>query len=343
MSYENLLAGLYTNNLVQSQQPAPTITPTPILTQPTIQNPFTSDPRTETIQQITNETKPKLEPEPSYVKVEMFSVDNFKAKLKKRSATKNKDYQDHSNNLSTYDIFSCARIPYFRINSFPLEDYSNSWLPIELRGTLGTACHDFLQAVPDVFTETEACLKVPEIRFSGRLDGLINDNVLVEIKSCGYADYDKILKSNKPRIKDFYQTIMYKYVLENYLEIAKQQPPTRGGGVPKLDKYDIQYIQFVYICHELICAEADSFEQSLEFTKTLKRQMDSQRNPFWFIKVLTIDLSKVNVEPYESYIKDKLQVLNHFLSTNTIPPLDNKYIDKKDCYFCLYNKICDNY
>jgi hypothetical protein len=317
MSYENLIAGLYSNNLINQN--------------------LESKVEVKTIEQ------PATPPKQSFVKTQLFSVDFFKEKLKEKSANKNKEYQNVSQNISAYDIFSCIRIPYFRINSFPIEDYSNNWLPIEMRAALGSAAHDFIQGVPDVFTETEVCLKVPDLKLSIRLDALINDDVLVEIKSCSYSDYDKILSSKKPRVKDFYQTMLYKHLLENYLDIVKQQKPSRNGSLPKLNSYNIKYIQFIYICHELIAADADSISESLALSKTLKKQLDSRNNPFWFIKSLTIDLSKIDSNVYINLISDKITQINYHLNNKTIPSLDNQYIDKKDCYFCLYNKICNNY
>jgi hypothetical protein len=74
--------------------------------------------------------------------------------------------------------------------------------------------------------------------------------------------------------------MIYKYALENHLEETKKQATSRGGSLATLDKYNIEYIQFVYVCHELISAEADTIEQSIEMSKVLKRQLDSRRNPF---------------------------------------------------------------
>lgn len=224
-----------------------------------------------------------------------------------------------------------------------MADYSGSYLPVELRCSLGNACHEFIQGVSGMFTETEVCLKVPDLKISARLDGLINHNVLCEIKSCGYSDYAKILSSNTPRSHDFWQTLFYKYLLENYLDIMKKQVPSRSGSIPKQSKYDITTIQIIYICHEVIAAESNSIGESIEASKVLKRQLESKKNPFWFIKVLTLDLLKMNIDPYNNYIRDKHAYILNSLKTNTIPPLDSKYIDKSSCYFCLYNKICPNH
>ena len=321
MSYENLLSGLYVNNL--------------------------ANPTTNTNNELPNALKfiePTINSEPiKPAEPTLFSVDQFKQLLKEKVSAKNKDYAEYSTTINSYDMFSCSRIPFFRIKNYPVHDYSGSYLPVELRCVLGSSCHEFIQGVGGIFTETEVCLKVPDLKISARLDGLINHNVLVEIKSCGYSDYEKILKSNTPRIKDFWQTNFYKYLLENYLDIMKLQPPSRSGSVPKQKQYDIQYIQFIYVCHELIAAEHNSIGESVEAAKVLKRQLESKRNPFWFIKVLTVDLSTMNVEPYTNYIREKHAHILNSIETNTIPPLDSKYIQVSDCYFCLFNKICKNH
>jgi len=62
-----------------------------------------------------------------------------------------------------------------------------------MRSTIGTAIHDFVQSNTNQFTESEVSLKIPSIKFSGRLDNLIGPNILVEIKSCTYSDYEKLL------------------------------------------------------------------------------------------------------------------------------------------------------
>jgi CRISPR/Cas system-associated exonuclease Cas4 (RecB family) len=329
MDYETLLKGLYVNNIITNNEP----TQQPIV-----------NPPAEIIQE---QPKPQIQEKQvqpfENVETTLFSVDNFKRTLRQKTAAKNKNYQDYSSTINAYDCFSCIRIPYFRINSIPVNDYSSTFLPVEMRATLGKAVHDFIQEVEGNFTETEVCLKVPELKLSIRLDGLIGSNVLCEIKSCGYSDYEKILKGLTPRNKDFYQTIVYKYLLENYLDIVKQQKPSRSGSVPSLDKYNIQYIQFIYVCHELLTAESNTIGESVEYAKALKRQLESKRNPFWFIKVLTVDLSQHNIQPYMTYIESKIKEINYFLDHKTPPPLDNQYIDKKDCYFCLYNKVCNNY
>jgi len=98
-----------------------------------------------------------------------------------------------------------------------VKSFADKWLPILLRSTIGTAIHEFIQSNTNQFTEGEVSLKIPSIKFSGRLDNLIGPNILIEIKSCTYADYEKIIRTRKPRVSDFYQAIVYKYILENIL------------------------------------------------------------------------------------------------------------------------------
>ena len=171
----------------------------------------------------------------------LFCVQEFINTIKVKSSEKNINYIENSENMNAYDIaHQCIRIPYFRIKKYPVANYENSWLPIEFRARFGNAAHDMLQDYSTTFTETEACLKVPSLKLSVRLDAVINNDVVVEIKSCAYADYAKIISSKKPRIHDFQQAILYKYLLENHLDEIKQQKPTRSGSIPKLDKYDIK-------------------------------------------------------------------------------------------------------
>jgi hypothetical protein len=274
----------------------------------------------------------------------LFTVEKFISQLKKESHLSNKSYHNNSNNINAYDIASqCARVPFFRINNYPVSDYSSSWLPISMRGVIGTACHDFIQSVKQTFTETEVCLKIPSMQVSVRTDALINDDTVVEIKSCTYSDYDAIIKTNAPRNSDFYQSVFYKYLLENKLEEAKTQQPTRNGTLPRLSKYNIRYIQLIYICHELISSDEGSISDDVKFSKDLKRKLESKKNPFWFLTVLTIDLNSIDIELYENYILDKYSTIKASLDSNVIIPMSNRFIDLKGCYFCVYNKVCNQY
>ena len=177
-----------------------------------------------------------------------FNIDTFNQELFERSSVKNQLYRDAVQNISAYDISSgCIRDIFYKLTNTPVESFADKWLPILMRSTIGTAIHDFIQSNTDQFTEREVSLKVPSIRFSGRLDNLIGPNILVEIKSCTYSDYEKIIRTRKPRVSDFYQTMVYKYILEKHL--AEARDPNikirKGTSKPKFEKYDIQTIQFI--------------------------------------------------------------------------------------------------
>jgi CRISPR/Cas system-associated exonuclease Cas4 (RecB family) len=213
-----------------------------------------------------------------------------------------------------------------------------------MRSTIGNAIHNFIQDNSDQFTEREVSMKIPSIRTSVRLDNLIGDNILVEIKSCTYSDYQKIINSRKPRVSDFYQAITYKYLLENHLEEAKDPSiEIREGTVkPKLDKYKIDKIQFIYVAHDLIASDPEcSLAESLNHVKTLKKNLDSKRNTFFFISTLLIDITDELANPYIEYVKTKIQAINYYINNNLSPDKDDQFIEKSKCFFCLYKKICN--
>ena len=144
----------------------------------------------------------------------LFTVEDFKQNLKENSANSNKRFIATSERLNAYDIVhSCIRNPIFRLLGTPIHDYSDNWLPVKLRAAFGSACHDFLQTNSACFTETEVYLRIPSINMSVKIDCLTGTNILVEIKTCSYADYDKILKSGHARTEDFYQALLYRYLL----------------------------------------------------------------------------------------------------------------------------------
>jgi hypothetical protein len=152
-----------------------------------------------------------------------FDVAIFAQEVASKAENKNRVYAEVASNINAYDIAdNCIRQIVYKLTQTPVKSFGDKWLPLSFRSTLGSACHDFIQGISTQFTESEISLKVPSIRFSGRLDNLIGYNVLVEIKSCTYNDYKKIIRDQKPRLADFYQVMTYKYVLENHLEEAKK-------------------------------------------------------------------------------------------------------------------------
>lgn len=271
----------------------------------------------------------------------LFNLDTFQNTIKTRGAAKNKSYIKYSENISGYDIAKqCIRNSLYRIRTTPIPDYSDSWLPVSFRSQLGNACHDFIQAFDTQMTEQEVTLKVPSIRMSCRLDGLINNDVLVEIKSCPYNDYAKIIRTQNPRVADFYQVLLYKYLIDNFQDEIMLQQPSRGGKLPALPNYDIRYIQFVYICHELATADTNTIGESIKFSKDLKRMLGSKNNPFFFLTTLTIDTHQMDITPYYDYIKSKISELNKYLENGQVPSMDHPHIDTNSCFFCLYKVPC---
>jgi len=275
---------------------------------------------------------------------EPFNIDGFIKELYDRSATKNQLYRDATQNISAYDISSgCIKEVVYKLMNTPVESFADKWLPILLRSTLGTAVHEFIQNNTNQFTEREVSLKLPSIRFSIRLDNLIGQNILVEIKSCPYADYEKIIKTRKPRVADFYQAMSYKYALETHLTEAKDPriKIRRGSSKPKFDKYDIQKIQFIYVAHDITATDVDTFGEILERIKQLKRVLNSKSNSFFFMTTLVVNLTEEISKPYLEYVESKIKHINYYIDNNKLPDESDPYIDKSKCYFCMYSKMCD--
>lgn len=279
---------------------------------------------------------------PIETNVPLFTVENFKQNLKDKSAVSNKRFIDTSERLNAYDIVhSCIRTPIFRLLDTPIDNYSDNWLPVKLRTSFGSACHDFLQTTSSNFTETEVYLRIPSINMSVKIDCLTGLNTVVEIKTCSYADYGKILKSNNARVEDFYQALLYRYLLENYIDEAKQQDiDLKKYNLPVHDKYDITTIQMIYVCHELFSSDYSSLDQAVAESKELKKQLNTKYNYMWFIKAINYDMTAADYSSHIEMLADKIKVSNEFIQSNTIPPLNHKYVDKKKCFFCLYKKNC---
>lgn len=272
-----------------------------------------------------------------------FNIDTFNQELFERSSVKNQLYREAVQNISAYDVASgCIREVFYKLTNTPVKSFADKWLPILMRSTIGSAIHDFIQSNTNQFTEREVSLKVPSIRFSGRLDNLIGPNILVEIKSCTYADYGKIIRTRKPRIADFYQTMVYKYILENYLDETRD-PEIKirtGTRKPKLDKYDIQTVQFIYIAHDVTANDVENFGEALERIKELKRLLNSKSNSFFFMTTLVIDTINNIVDDYIKYVENKIKAINYYVENNILPPTDDPFIDKSACFFCMYKDIC---
>ena len=280
-------------------------------------------------------------PPPAKPQATLFETSEFVKMIDVASSAKKKHIYNNQEYVSAYDISTnCVRHVVLKLLNYPLPSYRDSWLPIGFRGALGSAVHNYIQENYTGFTELEASIKVPSIKTSVRLDAMINDNVLVEIKSCPFADYEKIIKSRTPRDPDFYQTIFYRWLLQNHLSEAKTQTKLRTQP-PSLQKYNINKIQFIYVAHDLISADVESLASSRRLIANMKKVLKSRYNQFYFMTTLTLDLDAIDVGPYEAYVVQKLNIILECLQNNTVPSLDNKFIDKSNCFFCPYYNICN--
>ncbi|MEM4385636.1 MAG: PD-(D/E)XK nuclease family protein [Candidatus Anstonellales archaeon] len=273
-------------------------------------------------------------------KPSIFTINKFVDNVRIMSIDRNRKYLDESHSINAYDIAKeCIRKVVFRLTNQQVEILPNMWLPSELKSVIGNAIHEFIQNNFE-FSEVEVSVKVPSIRVSGRIDAIINDNVLVEIKSCQLRQYLNIVKSSTPRRSDLIQTIFYRYILHNYLEEIKNSNVTTRTSIPKRDKYNIDLIQIIYVANDIFSSDFDSEDEILEYYENVKRVFDSKNNQFYFIACMNIDVNSVAVSKFEEYIEKKINRINYYISSNKIPPLNDDFINKKDCYFCMYKGIC---
>jgi len=276
-----------------------------------------------------------------------FDIALFEKELFNSSDEANREHQKTSTSINAYDLIGCIRAALFKFYKYPVESFADRWLPVRMRTSIGRAIHSFIQDNTNQFTETEVYIKVPSLHFSGRVDAIINDNVLIEIKSCPYSDYQTIINTKRPRSKDFYQSIIYKYFLENYCseikEYCKNNEIRYGGHPPKLDHYNFTNIQFIYVAHDIISADTTSLSEALHSIKQIKKNLGSKKNKFFFITSLIIDSRNDNVKDALMYIIDRIVEYNKYIEANKIPPLTHKYVDKKSCFFCIYRNVCREY
>jgi CRISPR/Cas system-associated exonuclease Cas4 (RecB family) len=275
--------------------------------------------------------------------LDLFTVEQFVENVWRNSIFLNKVRHDAANRISGYDISSgCIREVFFRFNNYPVQKYADSWLPISLRGIIGNAVHDFIQRNYN-FTETERSMKVPSINFSGRFDGMIGNNILCEIKSCTYKDYKTIISKQSARTSDFYQCFCYKYILENHLDEIKSQPrETLRTDPPSADKYNIDKFQLIYVAQNVVNSDASSISECEKEVTALNKMLKTAKNPFAFIHVLTYDLTKLNTEVYETYVKEKIEAIMEFINNNKVPPKDHKFVLTSLCFFCKYKDHCSS-
>ena len=108
---------------------------------------------------------------------DIFNISLFEEELRKRSELKNRSYLTTSTNISAYDIaHNCIMQTIKKLLNHPIESYSDTWLPVMMKQVIGDAIHEFIQS-SNQFTEGEVSIKVPTIKFSGRIDNIIDDNI----------------------------------------------------------------------------------------------------------------------------------------------------------------------
>ena len=278
-----------------------------------------------------------------------FDIQTFVDEIKHHTETKNRAYAQFKQSISGYSIaHDCISNVVKKILGHPVKSYAQSWLPVLMRSQIGTAIHEFIQYHSAQFTEIEPSIKIPSINFSGRMDCLIGNNVLVEIKSVPYSDYKKIISSKKPRIGDFYQLMTYKHILENHLEEAKDQPmksDEHPNGTrtppPALDKYNTKKLQLIYIAHDLSASDTENLGKSLKDIAQLKRSLNSKSNQFHFITSVVLDTDTFDVKPYLDFVEKKIEKVNYYVKANKLPTIEDEFVDTKKCFFCLYKPTCE--
>jgi len=270
-----------------------------------------------------------------------FDLDEFVKELYIKTSTKNKENIQNQKYMSSYDVASsCISNILHKLKNTPIRSYANRWAPITLRGYLGNAVHHFIQENTNQFTEDEVSLKVPSIRFSGRIDDIVGNNVLVEIKSLPYKEYLKIIKTKTPRINDFYQTLSYKYILENHLHEAKSDTEVTRSPRPKQDKYNIEYIQFLYVAHDILAHDIESLDEAISIVDQVKKILNSKHNTFYFMTNLLLDLKNFDIKEHMDYIENKINRVNYYLDNNLDVAADDEFVDNTKCFFCLYSDVC---
>jgi len=294
-----------------------------------------------TEQTVISEVQPALAAINQEEEKRFFDLDLFIQEVYNKSTNKNKEMIEKQKYMSAYDVASsCINNILHKIRNTPIKNYANKWTPIVLRSYLGKSVHDFIQENSNQFTEQEVSLKVPSIRFSGRLDCQINKDVLVEIKSLPYKDYRKVIKDKAPRVNDFYQTLTYKYILENYLEEAKTHLEETRSQKPLLDSYNINHIQYVYVAHDILASDVESLDEAIKITQDVKKILNSKHNTFYFMCNLRLNLDEYDLTEHFNYIKNKIARVNYYLDNNLDVADNDEFVDPKACFFCLFGQNC---
>ncbi len=276
-----------------------------------------------------------------------FNIADFQEEIRSMSEEKNKKRAQRPNqNITGYDIaHNCIQSILYKLRHTPVPSYADKWLPIHMRSSIGTGIHEFIQRNTQQFTEIEPNIVVPSIGFYGKIDGLIGDNVLVEIKSCPWSEYDKIIKKQMPRQKDYLQAMTYAYILTNHCQETQSSAALKrvyeGGVVPKLKKYNIEKIQFIYVAHDIFAQDLESIPEMLKSLAAIKKRVKTKYNPFFFISSIVNDLQDKEKTECFTWIDNKFKAIHEYQKTgNDVKPGD-PYLDNSSCFFCQYSSICN--
>ena len=281
------------------------------------------------------------------IKFEPFSISKFQEEIREISEDKNlKRAQRPNQNITGYDIaHNCMQNIIFKLRNIPVESYADKWLPIHMRSSIGTGIHEFIQRNTQQFTEIEPNIIVPSIGFYGKIDGLIGPNILAEIKSCAWSDYSKIISSQKPRQKDYLQAMTYSFILEKFCDETRSSESKKriykGGCQPKLEKYNINKIQFIYIAHDIFSADLESTEETLVKLNKIKKKIRTKNNPFYFISSLVLNITEEEKIKTFSWIEEKFNTIHKYITSNTDPTSDDPFLDTTGCFFCRYKQVCN--
>ena len=177
----------------------------------------------------------------------------------------------------------------------------------------------------------------------GKIDSLLGSNILCEIKSCTYEDYRKIIRTQQPREKDLLQAMTYQYILTNYLEEIQSEKVTLpyGGDKPKLEKYDIKQIQFIYVAHDVVASDAESYAEIVELMRSTKKLLQSKNNQFFFITSLLVDIDDELRDHCNDFVKKKIADILKYMKAKNSPTKKSRFVNFNNCYFCPYREICE--
>ena len=277
---------------------------------------------------------------------EPFNIAQFAEEIRIKSEDTNiKKAQRPHQNITGYDIaHNCIQSILYKLRHTPVPSYADKWLPIHMRSSIGTGIHEFIQRNTSQLTEVEPNIIVPSINFYGKIDGLIGNNILVEIKSCPWTDYDKVIKKQTPRQKDYLQAMCYNYILTNFCEETQSDDAKKrmykGGVVPKLKKYDIDTIQFIYIAHDIFAKDLESMSEILKALSEVKKRIKTKQNPFFFISSVVNKIEEKEKEECFKWIKEKFDAIHEYQKTgNNVKPGD-PFLDTSSCFFCQYSTVC---